>query len=224
MKIAAIQHFSMLDYPGKMSAIIFTQGCPLRCSYCHNAELQTISPGTIPFSDVISFLKSRVGLLEGIVFCGGEPLFQPDLYEAMVQIKKLGFAVGLHTSGYIYERFCEILPVVDWVGFDIKTTFKNYEKITGVSNSGNIAEKSFIKMLKHRSNLDFEIRTTVDSRYISFDDLLEIAHFLKDNNVKEWVLQQCVLRYEDKDDVALSLPNNAELEKLKKVINIKVRS
>ncbi len=224
MKIAAIQHFSMLDYPEKMSAIIFTQGCPLRCAYCHNPDLQQIKQETISFDEVINFLKSRIGLLEGVVFSGGEPLLQPDLYKAMLQIKNLGFYIGLHTSGYLYKKFCEVLPIVDWIGFDIKTSFKNYEQITGVSGSGNIAEKSFLKMLEYRDKLKFEIRTTVDTRNITFNELQEIAHFLERNSIREWILQQCILRNKNKDDVILSLPNENELKELRRIINIKVRS
>lgn len=226
MDIAGIQHFSLLDYPGKISAIIFTQGCPFRCIYCHNRELQSISAGHISFIEVLAFLKTRVGLLEGIVFSGGEPLMQYDLYDAMMSIKDLGFNIGLHTSGAIPTQLDRILSVVDWVGFDIKTTFDNYDTISRISNSGSLVKKSFFKLLKHRDTVDFEIRTTVDSRFVKFDDLIKIAKFLKENNINEWTLQQCILRYKDKDreDISLPLPNDNALNELKSIINVKVRN
>lgn len=223
MNIAGIQHFSLLDYPGKMSAIIFTQGCLLRCTYCHNQTLQTISSGSISLDEVLNFLTTRVGLLEGVVFSGGEPLLQRDLYDAMVQVKNLGFNIGLHTSGAVPSQFEKVLPVVNWVGFDIKTTFNNYEQITKIPNSGELAQSSFMKLLNFRDSVNFEVRTTVDSRYIKFEDLEKIAEFLKKNNIHEWILQQCILRYSDRDDVTLQLPSNDELKRLQKIIKVKVR-
>ena len=224
MEIAAIQHFSLLDYPGKISAIIFTQGCPFRCAYCHNSEFQPVLTGRIPFNEVLAFLQTRVGLLEGVVFSGGEPLMQQDLYDAMVRVKNLGFDIGLHTSGASPSQLKKVLSVVDWVGFDMKTTFENYETITKVPNSGTFAEKSFYTLLQYRDTVNFEIRTTVDSRYISFNDLMQIANFLKENDVDEWILQQCILRHEAQEDVYLPLPSDAEIDALKKVIDVKIRT
>ncbi len=224
MEIAAIQHFSLLDYPGKISAIIFTQGCPFRCAYCHNSEFQPVLTGRIPFNEVLAFLQTRVGLLEGVVFSGGEPLMQQDLYDAMVRVKNLGFDIGLHTGGASTSQLKKVLPVVDWVGFDMKTTFENYETITKVPNSGTFAEKSFYTLLQYRDTVNFEIRTTVDSRYIKFDDLMKIATFLKEHDVNAWILQQCILRYDDREDVYLPLPNEAELDTLNKIINVKLRN
>ena len=223
MNIAGIQHFSLLDYPGKMSAIIFTQGCPFRCTYCHNQELQPVSTGNISFEKVLEFLKTRIGLLEGVVFSGGEPLLQHDLYDAMVQVKNLGFDIGLHTSGAIPSQFEKVLPVVNWVGFDIKTTFNNYEQITRIPNSGRLAQSSFMKLLNFRDSVDFEIRTTVDNRYIKFEDLEKIAEFLKENDIHEWVLQQCILRHPNMEDIYLPLLNRNELEKLQSIVNIILR-
>lgn len=223
MNIAGVQHFSLLDYPGKISAIIFTQGCPFRCTYCHNQELQSVSAGNIPFEKVLEFLKKRVGLLEGVVFSGGEPLLQPDLYDAIVSVKDLGFDIGLHTSGAVPSQLRTVLPIVNWVGFDIKTTFKNYEQITKIPNSGKLVQASFMELLKHRDSVDFEIRTTVDSRYVKFEDLLRIADCLKRNNINKWVLQQCVLRYKKQEDITLPFPDSSHIDTLRKIIDIDVR-
>lgn len=244
MKIAAILHFSMLDYPGKLSAVLFTQGCPLRCVYCHNPKFQDAKlDRNIQFEQVIQFLKTRINLLEGVVFSGGEPLLQPDLYDSIIQIKELGFEIGIHTSGAIYKNFKKILPIVDWVGFDFKTTWNDYFTITQVEN--NDIKKSFIALIN--SNVKYEIRTTVDSRFITFDHLTNMAKFLSENKVKEWVLQECILRnyldrdyqdryYQDRsyqdnnylddyhlDDYHLALPSKDEIDKLSKIIKIKVR-
>ena len=127
INIGGILHFSLLDYPDKISAVLFTQGCPLRCVYCHNPDFQDPSiKNNITFDDVIKFLNTRIGLLEGVVFSGGEPLLQEHLYEAMERVKDMGFLIGLHTSGVIYDNFVKILPLLDWVGFDIKQIFNKY--------------------------------------------------------------------------------------------------
>ncbi|MDR0753515.1 MAG: anaerobic ribonucleoside-triphosphate reductase activating protein, partial [Holosporaceae bacterium] len=177
MKIGGVLKFSTLDYPGKLSAVIFCQGCPLRCPYCHNAEFQDILlPGKEKLDEVFEFLKSRESLLDAVVISGGEPLLQHDLMDCILKFKTLGFLIGVHTSGINPKAFVEILPIVDWIGFDIKTLFKNYERVTQIPNSGELAQESFNNLV--HSNVNYEIRTTYDARFISADDLYTIAQNL----------------------------------------------
>ena len=219
MKVAALLPFSLLDYPGKISAVIFTQGCPLRCVYCHNPDFQNFAaPGKLDFSDVIDFLKKRIGLLDGVVFSGGEPLLQSDLYDAMEEAKSMGFLIGLHTSGAIYNNFINILKLTDWIGFDFKMPFSSYDTITQVKNLE--IEKSFEALIN--SAVDYEIRTTVDSRFITRERLMEMAHFLVRHKVKEWILQECILRGER--DIHLALPSEEEIQELSKILPVSIRS
>lgn len=221
MQIAGITKFSMLDYPGKISAIVFCQGCPLRCPYCHNEPLQNFSEtSNVSRETFLEFLESRKGLLDAIVFSGGEPLSQKDLIEKMFHVKHFGFLVGIHTSGINPENFKKILNVADWIGFDIKTSFENYDKITQVKNSGKLVKESFEALAK--SNVEFEIRTTFDSRFISIDDLFSVANTLKNHGIKKWVLQQCILRSE-LDDVKLLLPDEKTVENLSKIVEVEIR-
>ena len=98
--IGGVEPFTTVDFPGRLAAVLFCLGCPLRCPYCHNPELQDFKGKPfISWEQFIEFLDSRKKLLDGIVFSGGEPLAQPDLYESMKTVKEMGFAVGLHTSG-----------------------------------------------------------------------------------------------------------------------------
>ena len=221
ISIGGVLHFSLLDYPDKISAVLFTQGCPLRCVYCHNPSFQDHSIQTnIKFEDVIQFLKTRVGLLEGVVFSGGEPLLQEHLYEAMERVKDMGFLIGLHTSGVIYDNFVKILPLLDWVGFDIKQIFNKYYYITQVKNSEMQIIKSFNTLIN--SNIDYEIRTTVDTRYISYEDMLSIAKYLTQNNVKEWTLQRCIIRNDD-GNINIPFLSNEEVLGLEQYIKINIR-
>lgn len=220
MKVGGFLKFSTLDYPGKLSSVIFCQGCSLRCVYCHNPDLQDCSkPGNIEFSDVLSFLKSRVGLLDAVVFSGGEPLLQPGLKEAMIEVRKLGFLVGIHTSGILPQVFESILNTVDWVGFDIKTIFETYERITGINDSGKYAQTSFEQLLL--SDTEYEVRTTFDPRFISAKDLVSIAQYLCKNGVQKWVLQECILRNEE--NAKLLLPNELIIDELEQYIKVELR-
>ncbi len=221
IKIGGVLHFSLLDYPDKISAVLFTQGCPLRCVYCHNPNFQDINVQTnTTFDDVIKFLKTRVGLLEGVVFSGGEPLLQNNLYEAMKIVKNMGFLIGLHTSGCIYNNFIKVLQLVDWVGFDIKQVFHKYDEITQVTTSELQVMKSFAVLLQ--SHKDYEIRTTVDTRHITYEDLLNIAKYLQSNNVKEWILQKCIIR-DNNCNINVPFMSANQVMELEKYIKVIVR-
>ncbi len=220
-KIAAILKFSTLDYPGKLSSVVFSQGCPIRCVYCHNPDFQDYKkPSAIEFDELLSFLKERKGLLDAVVFSGGEPLMQKDLYDAISIVRQEGFLIGLHTAGTIPNRFEQVLPLLDWVGFDIKTDFEKYGKITTVSNSGKLALESLDLLLN--SGINFEIRTTVDSRNISSENLVNIAKFLNSKNIKKWVLQECIIRSSDKD-LNIPLPDESVLSNISKYVKIEIR-
>ncbi|MDR1476144.1 MAG: anaerobic ribonucleoside-triphosphate reductase activating protein [Holosporales bacterium] len=193
MKIGGFLKFSILDYPGKLSCVVFCQGCSLRCVYCHNPEfLPYEKDNCVDFQGFLSFLQSHSGSLDAVVFSGGEPLLQDDLFQVIELVKGFGFLVGIHTSGIVTEMFERIVSLVDWIGFDVKTVFSKYDTITKMSNSGMIAKKSLELLLN--SGTSYEIRTTYDSRFISNDDIFEIAKILQKLGVKEWVIQKCIIR------------------------------
>ena len=221
LKIGGVLKFSTLDYPGKLSAVIFCQGCPNRCVYCHNPEfIPSTSQTAIKFSKIKKFLETRRGLLDAVVFSGGEPLMQCGLRNAIKCIKEMGFLIGLHTSGYNPEILDDIISITDWIGFDIKTIFERYHIITHNDKSGEMAEKSFQILLQ--SNISYEIRTTLDSRHITFDELKQIANMLKEKGVAKWVIQECILRRAGVD-TRLDMISDEEIGSLNKIINIEIR-
>ncbi|MEK7361688.1 MAG: anaerobic ribonucleoside-triphosphate reductase activating protein, partial [Pseudomonadota bacterium] len=134
LQIGGLTPLSATDYPGELAAVVYCQGCPWRCGYCHNPHLLPgRAPGAIAWSEVLAFLGRRRGLLDAVVFSGGEPTAQPGLARAMRETKRLGYRIGLHSAGIYPRRFAEVLPLVDWVGFDAKAPFDAaYERITGV--------------------------------------------------------------------------------------------
>ncbi len=160
VQIGGLVAFSTVDYPGRLSAVLFCQGCPWRCRYCHNPHLQPFTKGAFLWDAVWAFLKSRRGMLEAVVFSGGEPTAQPGLAAAMQAARELGYRIGLHTAGTHPRRLRQVLPLVDWVGLDIKAPYDaRYDAITGVTSSAQTARASLGEVLK--SGVDHELRTTV---------------------------------------------------------------
>ncbi|MDR1609704.1 MAG: anaerobic ribonucleoside-triphosphate reductase activating protein [Holosporales bacterium] len=221
MKIAAILKFSALDYPGKLSGVVFCQGCPLRCGYCHNPNfLDPSLSENVLHEEFLSFLKNRVGLLEAIVFSGGEPLLQPDLMESIKLAKDLGYSVGIHTSGIIPDALKSVLPMLDWVGLDVKTCFELYENITNTPGSGNYAAESLDIILA--SGVNYEARTTYDSRNITESDLINIARVLGSRGVHKWVIQECIIRG-DEPPIPIPLPPQTVLSEIATYIHVELR-
>lgn len=141
----------------------------------------------MPWGDVITFLKARTGLLDGVVFSGGEPTIQSALPAAMREARELGFAIGLHTGGPVPGRLAEVLPLVDWVGFDVKAPFADYERITGVPESGAAALASLRALVA--SGVEFETRTTVHPDLLTSGDLERMSVELSAEGVTRWVVQ-----------------------------------
>lgn len=188
IEVGGFTPFTMIDYPDHVAAVIFTQGCAWNCPFCHNDELRPFAKGTISWDDVMGTLEKRIGKLNGVVFSGGDPIMQKNLAAAIQQVKTLGYDIGIHTGGANVHRMKEILPLVDWVGFDMKHRFSLYDKVTGLAASAKPAEES-MDLLIH-SGVDYEIRTTVDPRILDKQDILDMAKTLHGKGVRTYVLQQ----------------------------------
>ncbi|WP_310446726.1 anaerobic ribonucleoside-triphosphate reductase activating protein [Thiobacillus sp.] len=188
LRVGGLTPLSASDWPGMLAAVVFCQGCPWRCGYCHNPGLiPARGENEIPWDDVLSFLRRRQGLLDGVVFSGGEPTLQPELADAMRAVRALGFKVGLHTGGAYPRRLAEVLPLVDWVGLDAKAAFADYARITGVPGSGVSALASLEQVLA--SGVAHEIRTTVHPALLSDADVVGLAGALSAHGVKRHVIQ-----------------------------------
>ena len=144
LRIGGLTPLSASDYPDKLAAVVFCQGCAWRCHYCHNPHLlKKKSSAEVPWSEIVSFLEKRRGLLDAVVFSGGEPTLQAWLQQAMQEVKALGYLVGLHTAGIVPGRLAQVLPLVDWVSMDLKSGFDSHEQVTGVRGSGERARESY---------------------------------------------------------------------------------
>ena len=169
--------------------MVYCQGCPWRCGYCHNPHLLPgRAAGGIAWSEVLDFLSRRRGLLDAVVFSGGEPTAQPGLARAMRAAKALGYRIGLHSAGIYPRRFAEVLPLVDWVGFDAKAPFDAaYERITGVRASAESALESARALLA--SGMDCEFRTTWHAGFLSLAELERLTQTLAGLGVRRYALQ-----------------------------------
>lgn len=181
MKIGGLQKNSLVDYPGKIAAIIFTQGCVFRCGYCHNPELVDPNLFTEPISEkeILSFLKKRLGQLEAVAITGGEPFFQKDLEDFLKKIKKMGYLIKLDTNGSFPENLKRVIEkkLVDYLAMDIKAPLEKYKEISNSCIDIEKIKKS-IDLLQN-SGLNHEFRTTVVKSQLKKEDLLEMAKLFK---------------------------------------------
>lgn len=188
IRVGGLTPLSATDWPGMLAAVVFCQGCPWRCGYCHNAHLiPARGDAEIPWDDVLAFLRRRQGLLDGVVFSGGEPTLQAGLLDAMREVRALGFKIGLHTGGAYPRRLAEVLPLLDWVGLDAKAPFTDYARITGVAGSGAAAQASLEAVLA--SGVAHEIRTTVHPALLADVEVMDIASDLSARGAKRYVIQ-----------------------------------
>jgi len=189
LRVGGLTPLSLSDWPGQLAAVVFCQGCPWRCGYCHNPHL--IPPRAAdPFGwhEVLAFLERRRGLLDAVVFSGGEPTLQSGITRALKQVRSLGFRIGLHTAGAYPRRLAELLPAVDWVAMDIKASFADYAAITGVADSGAPALASTRLILD--SGVAYEFRTTVHPDLLPVAALPALAGSLAQLGVRHYALQE----------------------------------
>ena len=194
MKICGLQKLAMVDYPGKLAATVFTGGCNLRCPFCHNALLVTELdswPESYTEEEILSFLKGRRGLLDGVVLTGGEPLLQNGAEDFLKAVRALGFAVKLDTNGTFPERLAAILEagIVDYVAMDIKNCLPKYPMTVGLEKFDTTPVQESVALLRS-SGVDYEFRTTVVRELHTEEDIRAICGWLQGS--KRWYLQQFV--------------------------------
>lgn len=177
MTIGGLQKFSLIEYPGKTSAIIFTRGCNFRCPYCHNPELvlpEQYAP-EIPLEMIFDFLETRRGKLDAVSITGGEPTLHDDLIELIKRLKGLKFLIKLESNGSRPEVLKSIIEqnLIDYLAIDIKAPLEKYEKVAGCQVSGESIRKSI--QLTMDSGVDYEFRTTVMKSLTNKEDMRRIA-------------------------------------------------
>ncbi len=195
MIIGGFQKFSLLEYPGKIGTVLFTQGCNFRCSYCHNPSLvdpERYEP-VISEESIMNFLELRKGKLEAVTISGGEPTIQPDLVDFIYKIRQLGYSIKLDTNGSNPSVLKQLVKenMVDYWAMDIKAPLSLYSTICGCS----VNEKAILESMDiiRNSQKEWEFRTTYFNQVLNWNDILEIQTLLR--NGDKYYLQQC--NYED---------------------------
>lgn len=181
MRIGGLQKISLIDYPGRISAIVFTQGCNFRCPYCHNPEL--VDPAQygpiLPEEEVFSFLERRRGKLEAVTVTGGEPTIQTDLEQFLQKIKKMGYLVKVDTNGSnptMLERLI-LGRYIDYLALDVKGPLHKYGQIAKTK----IETAKILRSIElvTSSEIEHEFRTTVVRSQLDKEDLIATAKLLK---------------------------------------------
>ena len=190
LQIGGVTPLTTIDYPGELAAVVFCQGCPWRCRYCQNGHLvERADQGTLAWQDVLRWLERRKGLLDAVVFSGGEPTLQRELPEAINAVRSLGFKVGMHTAGCYPERLARLLPSLDWVGLDIKALPEDYPGLTGVPESGSRAWQSLQNLID--AGVPHEVRVTVHDSLLPRERLIRLLDRLEERGTRKIMLQPC---------------------------------
>ncbi len=216
MKIHGLQKMTLLDFPGRVACTVFLGGCDFRCPFCHNFELaEGKLPPIMEEEELLSFLKTRHGLLDGVAFTGGEPCLHPGLPDLMVKIRDLGFATKLDSNGYHPARLREILDrgLADYIAMDIKNSPEKYAMTCGVESIDLDIIRESIALIMERAP-DYEFRTTVVAEFHEEADFHAMGEMIR--GARRYFLQ-C---FTDRDTVPfgnLHAPSRESLEKYREI-------
>jgi pyruvate formate lyase activating enzyme len=190
MKIGGLQKVSLIDYPGKISAIIFTQGCNFRCPYCHNPELveQKLFQTCLSEKDILAFLTTRQGKLDAVTLTGGEPTLQEDLIPFIQKIRNLGFAVKLDSNGSQPDVLASMIQkkLLDFIALDVKAPIEKYQSVVQAPVAIDVIRESIRLVLK--AKIQHEFRTTVVASLLTAKDILAIVREIA--GAKRYALQK----------------------------------
>lgn len=193
MDFVGIEKLSLVDYDEKITCTLFTSGCNFRCPFCHNSQLVIASNNakSIPFDEILNYLKKRQGIIEAICITGGEPTLMSDLETKIIKIRELGYLIKLDTNGSNPKVIKDLVSkkLIDYIAMDIKNCKEKYSSTVGIEklNMENIIESvEFIKSC----GVDYEFRTTLIDEYHTLNDIKKIAIWLSKS--KKYYLQKFI--------------------------------
>lgn len=218
MIIHGLNKLTLTDYPGKLAAIVFTGSCNFRCPFCQNGSL-VLDPASQPVireEEVLSFLEKRKGMLDGVVFTGGEPLVNQDIGQFMEKVKRLGYLVKLDTNGSFPDRMLSLVDagLVDYVAMDVKNDLDSYAATCGLAAMDTASIVRSIELLKS-GLVDYEFRTTVVEELHNEKNFIKIAALI--SPCRRYFLQPFVLS-EDIIGKNLHSPSRSSMESYQKCL------
>ncbi|MFZ2633336.1 MAG: anaerobic ribonucleoside-triphosphate reductase activating protein [Desulfosalsimonadaceae bacterium] len=185
MIIGGIQKNSFIDFPSKISCVLFTAGCNFDCPYCHNPDLarRTSTSKVIDLKEIFDFLKKRKSLLDGVVITGGEPTLQPDLFDFCREIKELGYPIKIDTNGTRPKVIQNLLSnhLIDYIAMDVKTSFERYFSVISKNCNPVDLRESVLSILQ--SGVEHEFRTTCVKSIVDAADIEEISRLIGGANL-----------------------------------------
>jgi len=221
--IYSIQKFSSLDFPNKLCAILWFSGCNMRCPYCYNEDV-VFGQKQIEEKDVIKFLKTRIGLLDGVSITGGEATLYKNLINFLKEIKNLGFDIKLDTNGLNFDVIKKLLDLnlVDYVALDFKAPKEKFYQITK-TNKYEEFEKTLELLID--SKIEFEVRTTVHTDLLDENDINKIIEILYNKGYKyKYYLQNFFDTQKGTIGNINSQKRKLDITKIKKLIPIEYRN
>jgi len=199
MEIGGLQKTTLIDYPGRVACTVFLVKCNFKCPFCYSSELvlkeKIKQQPKIPEQDFFDFLKKRIGQLDGVVVCGGEPTVNPELPELCKKIKEMGFLVKLDTNGSNPEMLQQLISdkLVDYVAMDIKASKEKYPEAIGHGRDFNdivVNQVSKSVDILNKREVDYEFRTTFAPKILTKQDILDIAKWI--SPAKRYYIQNFV--------------------------------
>ena len=193
MEFVGIDKFSLLDYDEKVSVVLFSPACNFRCPFCHNGDSVLNSNTPIPCEEIYQFLKTRAGLIDAVVFTGGEPTLMPELIERIREVKALGFLIKLDTNGTNPDTIGQLLDenLLDYIAMDIKNSEERYAWTAGCTRINMEKIKKSIQIIEN-SGINYEFRTTLVNEFHDEKSIREMAELVK--GAKQLFLQKFVDR------------------------------
>jgi len=210
MKIHGLQKMTLLDFPGRVACTVFLGGCDMRCPFCHNAELiDGTAPAVMEEEELLSFLKKRRGLLDGVAITGGEPLLRPDILSLAEKITALGYPLKVDTNGMHPDRLRELIDrgLVEYVAMDIKNSPEKYAMTAGLAELDLQPVRESVSILLE-GRVDYEFRTTVVAELHDEASFREIGPWIR--GARRYFLQA----FTDRDTVpydGFHAPQEAEM-------------
>ncbi|MBP3721115.1 MAG: anaerobic ribonucleoside-triphosphate reductase activating protein [Clostridia bacterium] len=222
MKIYGLQKMTLLDYPGRIACTVFLSGCDMRCPWCHNSELaEGKAPAVMTSEELISFLKKRQGMLEGVAVTGGEPLLREESLELLREIRALGYPVKLDSNGTHPDRLRRAAEegLIQYCAMDIKNSPERYAETAGLSEIALTAVRESVDFLKTGS-IDYEFRTTAVKELHDEQSFRAIAEWI--SGAKRYAIQ----KFTDRDTVPFEgfhAPEEAQIQAWAEIVRPHVR-
>ena len=193
MEFVGIDKFSLLDFDEKVSVVLFSPACNFRCPFCHNGESVLNANTPIPFDEILKYLKTRVGLIDAVVFTGGEPTIMSELVDRIRKIKELGFLIKLDTNGTNPNIVEKLLNerLLDYIAMDIKNSEARYAETAGCPGIHMENIKKSIEIIEN-SGINYEFRTTLVKEFHDEKSIKEMVDLVK--GAKQLYLQKFVDR------------------------------